>query len=197
MPLVSPAPSILALRTLHAHAPFPAFEPGDAVRFFIGAGAVRASVLGIDIKARSDLPSGLPLRISVLEAPLHCGYVGGREYTIRASCLEFEGPVPVRALAPVPAAPPPKPVAPAAPMFLVAYMREGGNFPIQGVLLVQAESLQAASAAATESLTAELAADVRDQGELPEATVMLLNAAEVPPVGTTAAGVAVIAAVSW
>lgn len=197
MSIVAPAPSILALRTVHAEAPFPAFEPGDTVCFYLGGHAVRASVLGVDLKARHDLPSGRPYLVSVLEASPPSGYIGGREYTIRASCLTFEGEAPVRAGRATTVVPLPTPVAPAAPMFLVAYLREGGNFPIQGTLLVQADSLQAASAAATESLTAELAADVRDQGELPEAMVMLLNAAEVPPMGIMPPDAAVIAAVSW
>jgi hypothetical protein len=43
-------------------------------------------------------------------------------------------------------------------------------------------------------LTAALEADVRDQGERPEATVKLLSASEVP---TFTPGRAVVASVNW
>jgi len=73
-------------------------------------------------------------------------------------------------------------------------MREGGNYPIQGTLLVQGATLDAANAAATSYLNTELASDVSEGRELAEAMVMLLNAADVPiaPVDD-----AVVASVSW
>jgi hypothetical protein len=61
-------------------------------------------------------------------------------------------------------------------------------------MLVQGGSLEAASAAAMEALTAELQADVAERGESAEAMVLLLNAAEVP---RPEAGVAVVSSVSW
>jgi predicted RNase H-like HicB family nuclease len=84
-------------------------------------------------------------------------------------------------------------------MFLVAYIREGGNAPVQGAMLVQGASLEAASAAATQALQAELEADIRDHGELPEAMVMLLNAAEVPALDAASrnASTPVLATVFW
>jgi hypothetical protein len=86
------------------------------------------------------------------------------------------------------------PARPSVPTFLVAFMREGGNYPIQGTLLVQGDTLDAANAAATTYLNAELAADVREGRELPDAMVMLLNASEVP---TADVGISVVASVSW
>ena len=59
---------------------------------------------------------------------------------------------------------------------------------------MQGETLDAANAAATTYLNAELQTDVSEGRELPEAMVMLLNASEVP---TGDAGAAVVASVSW
>lgn len=174
------------------------------MQFYVAGGLVRARVSGVDVQARTDLPLGTPYRLRVIAAPPQSGYTGGTDSTIRAACLELDPTAPRYAeslagattvadttfmIAPSPAAP-----QPGLPTFLVAFLREGGNFPLQGALIVQGESLQAASAAAMESLNAELAADVRERGELPEATVMLLNASEVPE---AAAGVAVVASVTW
>jgi hypothetical protein len=183
-----PAPQtgiIHAVRPLRTSGPFPAFAAGDTVQFEVAGGTVRGTVNGVDRKARHDLPLGLPYLVRVTAAPPHCGYPAGAECTIRAGCLERDGAVPVAAAAAG---------AAAQPTFLVAFQREGGNYPLQGALLVQGESLEAASAAAMQSLTAELEADVRERGELAEAMVLLLNASEVaPPVD----GASVLASVTW
>ncbi|WP_411279542.1 hypothetical protein [Gemmatimonas sp.] len=179
-------PLIHSVRRIREHGPFPVFVPGEAVQFQVAAGMVRGRVSGIDIQARRDLPLGTPYRLAVVEAPHHSGYRAGADCTIRAACLQRDGEAP-GAVATVA-----MPVAP--PTFLVAFMREGGNFPIQGVLLVRGVTLDAANAAAMQSLTDDLEADVRERGELPEAIVMLLNASEVP---TPAIDVAVVASVSW
>jgi|APMI01.1.fsa_nt_gi predicted RNase H-like HicB family nuclease len=199
--MTSPAASLAAIhvvRPLRTRGPFPAFAPGDVVYFQVPAGDVTGSVIGVDAKARADLPLGLPYRIVVREAPAGCGYAPGSECTVRAGCLEREGVAPG---ASVVLPPPPRPIAapPALPMFLVAYIREGGNAPVQGAMLVQGASLEAASAAATQALQAELEADIRDHGELPEAMVMLLNAAEVPALDAASrnASTPVLATVFW
>lgn len=185
-PVTFPAPQtgiIHAVRPLRARGPFPAFAAGDTVQFEVAGGTVRGTVNGVDRKARHDLPLGLPYLVRVTAAPPQCGYPAGAECTIRAGCLERDGTVAAAAAG-----------AAAQPTFLVAFQREGGNYPLQGALLVQGESLEAASAAAMQSLTAELEADVRERGELAEAMVMLLNASEVaPPVD----GASVLASVTW
>lgn len=198
------SPLIQSVRRLSAPGTFPVFSPGDGVQFHVAGGLVRARVSGVDVRARTDLPLGTPYRLRVIAAPPHSGYTAGTDSTIRAACLELDPTAPRYAeslaeattvadttllIAPSPAVP-----QPGLQAFLVAFMREGGNFPLQGALIVQGESLQAASAAAMASLNAELEADVRERGELPEATVMLLNASEVP---MAAAGVAVVASVTW
>jgi len=181
---------IHSVRPIREHGPFPVFVPGDAVQFQLSAGMVRARVNGIDVQARKDLPLGMPYRLTVFEAPPQCGYSAGADCTIRAACLQRDGEAPgAVAVVAAPAAP-----RVTTPTFLVAFMREGGNFPIQGVLLVQGATLDAANAAAMQSLTAELEADVRERGELPDAMVMLLNASEVP---TPTADISVVASVSW
>lgn len=183
---------VQSVRRLTAHAPFPAFVPGDRVQFQLSAGLVRAQVSGIDAHARKDLPLGVPYRLSVIEAPAQSGYRVGMDCTIRAACLERDDVASASVLGATVGI---VPLSSATrPMFLVAFLREGGNYPIQGALLVQGASLDEANAAAMQSLTAELEADVRERGELPEAMVMLLNASEVP---TPAVDVAVVASVSW
>jgi len=179
-----------SVRRIRERGPFPVFAPGDAVQFQVSAGMVRARVCGIDVPARKDLPLGMPYRLTVVEAPPHCGYSAGTECTIRAGCLQRDGETPgAVAFVAAPAAP-----SVTVPTFLVAFMREGGNYTIQGTLLVQGATLDAANAAATQFLNDELAEDVREGRELPEAAVMLLNAAEVP---TATAGVAVVSSVTW
>jgi len=160
----------------------PRFSAGDAVQFQVDDGVVRGTIRGIDAAARRDLPLGLPYRLLVVDAPPNGSYRVGGEITIRSGCLERDGSVPV---------------SPA--MFLVAFLREGGTMPTQGALLVQGESLEAASASAMQSLTAELEVDVRERGESPDAMVMLLNAAEVPMLGASPAGGggAVLSSVTW
>lgn len=183
-------PTLHTVRRITAQGPFPQFFAGDVVQFYVMGGMVRGVVQGVDAKARRDLPLGLPYRLRVTEAPSDSGYVAGGECTIRAGCLELEGGA-LRLPAPPPVAPP----VPTLPLFLVAYMREGGTVPVQGTMLVQGATLEAASAAAMEALTAELQADVAERGESPEAMVLLLNAAEVPRLDATATPV--IASVSW
>ncbi|WP_373067236.1 hypothetical protein [Gemmatimonas sp.] len=189
-PIVLNNSMIQSVRPIREHGPFPVFAPGDAVQFQLSVGTVRARVSGIDVQARKDLPLGMPYRLTVIEAPPLCGYSAGADCTIRAACLQRDGEAP-DAVAVVAA-----PVAPqvTTPTFLVAYMREGGNFPIQGTLLVQGATLDAANAAATKFLNDELAEDVREGRELPEAMVILLNASEVPMPATD---VPVVASVSW
>ena len=160
---------------------------------------MRARVVEVDVQARKDLPLGTPYRLCVIAAPPPSGYAAGTACTIRAACLERDPTVPrhaesLAAASDVTVAPVAPELHPAIKTFLVAFMREGGNFPLQGALIVQGDSLQAASEAAMRSLTSELEADVRERGELPEAMVMLLNASEVP---SAAAGVAVVASVAW
>lgn len=195
---------IHSVRRLSAPGSFSVFSPGDGVQFHVAGGLVRARVSGVDVQARKDLPLGTPYRLRVIDAPAQSGYTGGTDCTIRAACLELDPTAPRYAeslagattvadttllMSPTAAAP-----LPGIPTFLVAYLREGGNFPVQGALIVQGETLQAASAAALEALNAELEADVRERGELPEAMVMLLNASEV---STAVPGVPVVASVSW
>jgi hypothetical protein len=81
------------------------------------------------------------------------------------------------------------------PRFLVGYLREGGQFPVQGSILVQATTLDAANALANTALQEELTKDIAEGRESEGASVMLVNAAEVPPSQPPAA--AVLAQVSW
>ena len=190
---------IQSVRRLSAPGSYPVFLPGDFVQFLVTGGPVRARVVEVDVQARSDLPLGTPYRLCVIAAPPPSGYAAGTACTIRAACLERDPTVPrhaesLAAASDVTVAPVAPELHPAIKTFLVAFMREGGNFPLQGALIVQGDTLQAASEAAMRSLTSELEADVRERGELPEAMVMLLNAAEVP---SAAAGVAVVASVAW
>ncbi len=195
---------IHSVRRLSAPGSYPVFLPGDFVQFLVTGGPVRARVVEVDVQARKDLPLGTPYRLCVIAAPPPSGYAAGTACTIRAACLERDPTVPrhaeslaaesLAAASDVTVAPVAPELHPAIKTFLVAFMREGGNFPLQGALIVQGDSLQAASEAAMRSLTSELEADVRERGELPEAMVMLLNASEVPP---AAAGVAVVASVAW
>ena len=190
---------IQSVRRLSAPGSYPVFLPGDFVQFLVTGGPVRARVVEVDVQARKDLPLGTPYRLCVIAAPPPSGYAAGTARTIRAACLERDPTVPrhaesLAAASDVTVAPVAPELHPAIKTFLVAFMREGGNFPLQGALIVQGDSLQAASEAAMRSLTSELEADVRERGELPEAMVMLLNAAEVP---SAAAGVAVVASVAW
>lgn len=190
---------IQSVRRLSAPGSCPVFLPGDFVQFLVTGGPVRARVVEVDVQARKDLPLGTPYRLCVIAAPPPSGYAAGTACTIRAACLERDPTVPrhaesLAAASDVTVAPVAPELHPAIKTFLVAFMREGGNFPLQGALIVQGDSLQAASEAAMRSLTSELEADVRERGELPEAMVMLLNASEVP---SAAAGVAVVASVAW
>jgi hypothetical protein len=148
------------------------------VQFGVAGGVVRGRVVGIDAQARKDLPLGAPYRVSVFAAPPQSGYSAGTDCTIGAACLELDPTAPEyeRSLAvasTVVIEPRRLPARPSVPTFLVAFMREGGNYPIQGTLLVQGETLDAANAAATTYLNAELAADVSEGRELPDAMVML------------------------
>lgn len=195
-------PMIHSVRRLSAPGTFPVFAPGDGVQFQVAGGLVRGRVAGVDDQARKDLPLGTPYRLGVIAAPPQSGYSAGIDCTIRAACLELDPTAPgyqsslasARSVVVVPALPSPPAARPSVPTFLVAYMREGGNYPIQGTLLVQGATLDAANAAATTYLNVELEGDVKEGRELAEAMVMLLNASEVP---ATAADVAVVASVSW
>lgn len=196
---VSDSPMIHSVKRLSAPGVCPVFVTGDGVQFLVSGGLVRARVLGIDARARLVLPQGSPYRLRVVDAPPHSGYAAGTDCTIRAACLEldptaegYEQSLATATTVMVGAdgsAP-----TPAVNTFLVAFQREGGKSPLQGALLVQGASLEEASAAAMQSLTAALEADVRDQGERPEATVKLLSASEVP---TVTPGRAVVASVNW
>jgi hypothetical protein len=188
--------AIQVVRPNRTRGPHRSFVAGEGVLFQLPGGEARATVIGVDAKARADLPLGLPYRLLVKTAPPLSGYSAGAECTVRAGCLEPDrnAPPPLEPIFPML---PATPAVPALPLFLVAYLREGGNVPVQGVVLVQGESVQGASAAATAMLNAELEADIKERGERPEAMVMLLNASEVPPLsGSTGAG-AVLATVSW
>lgn len=169
-----------SVRRVNERGPHPDFAAGDAVRFLVNGGLVRGVVRGLDPKARNDLPIGAPYRVAVTDAPPLSGYTIGSDCTIRAGCLEREGVAPV-----------------VMSTFLVAFMREGGNAPVQGALLVEGPTLEAASAAAMQMLTEELEADVRERGELPDAMVLLLNAAEVPQRSASTTGESVRASVTW
>lgn len=184
--------------------PWQDLRPRDVVSFSFEGATVKAEVLRLDEKAHVESPLGAPYRVYVLSAEPGSGYVEGREYTVRAACLVPDGDLSDRPLRD----PQPGPLvsaargsavgaAPAAvsagPMFLVGYLREGGQFPVQGVLLVQAAGLNEANALATQTLQAELEADLAAGREQEGAMVMLVNAAEVE--SPTASGV--IGQVSW
>jgi hypothetical protein len=132
----------------------------------------------------------LPFLVQVMEADPASGYSAGRDYTVRAASLVRLGDPAPRA--PRPVRPPP---APAMPRFLVGYLREGGQFPVQGTLLVQASTLDAANAMANSALQEELANDIAEGRESEGASVMLVNAAEVP--AALPPNPAVLAQVSW
>ena len=192
-------PMIHSVRRLSAPGSFPVFTAGDGVQFQVAGGVVRGRVVGIDAQSRRDLPLGAPYRVSVFVAPPQSGYAAGVDCTIRAACLELDPMAPgyersLAAASTVVVATAALPPRPSIPTFLVAYMREGGNYPIQGTLLVQGATLDVATAAATSYLNTELATDVSEGRELAKAMVMLLNAAEIP---TTPVDDAVVAAVSW
>lgn len=167
-------------------------RPGDTVRFMFDGAGVMGRVRGIDEKAHMDAPHGLPYVVSVMQADPASGYQAGREYTIRSACLVLEGDAVAR---------PPRPervstkpaAAPSAPRFLVGFMREGGQYPQQGVILVQAPTLDQANAIATQTLTAELETDIAEGREDAAASVMLVNAAEVGAPSETG----VLGQVSW
>ncbi|MCZ8203648.1 hypothetical protein [Gemmatimonas sp.] len=166
--------------------------PGDVVQFEFSGVPVRGTIRRVDEKALATSPFGLPYLVTVTDAPPASGYRSGRDYTLRAASL-------VRLGEPAPRAAPwmgrRVASAPALTRFLVGYRREGGEFGVQGTLLVQAPSLDAAKALATTTLQTELDTDVAAGREAAGASVMLVNAAEV---STTASGsAAVLAQVRW
>ncbi len=187
--------------------PWQDLRPRDVVSFCFEGATVKAEVLRLDEKAHAESPLGAPYRVFVVSAEPGSGYVEGREYTVRAACLVPDGDVSDRPLRD----PQPGPTvsagrtamgsgvgasvsaALASPLFLVGYMREGGQFPVQGVLAVQAAGLNEANALATQTLQSELEADLAAGREQEGAMVMLVNAAEVD--ATVAGGV--IGQVSW
>lgn len=166
--------------------------PGDIVQFEFAGAVVRGTVRRLDEKAHPSSPFGLPYLVRVQEADPGSGYTAGREYTVRAANLRRLGE-------PAPRAPqPPRPVrvsAPAVPRFLVGFLREGGQFPVQGAILVQAPTLDQANAIATQALQQELETDIAEGRETEGAMVMLVNAAEVTPALDAAPGV--LGQVSW
>ncbi|GAB1341043.1 hypothetical protein [Gemmatimonas sp.] len=167
--------------------------PGDLVQFEFAGAPVRGKVRRQDEKAHSQSPFGLPYVVAVSEADPNSGYRSGRDYTIRAANL-------VRIGDPAPRAPRAPQVvravaAPPAPRFLVGYIREGGQFPVQGVVLVQAATLADANALATQTLQAELDTDIAEGREPDGTMLMLVNAAEVTP--TTDASPGILGQVSW
>ncbi len=167
-------------------------RPGDSVRFVFDGAVVRGMVRRVDERAHAEAPLGLPYLVAVTQADPSSGYVPGRDYTIRAACLTLEGDVGIRPPRPAPA-PARLPSAPAAPRFLVGFMREGGKYPQYGAVLIEAPTLDEANALANRTLAAELEADIAEGREDEGAAVMLVNAAEVGvPV---AAGV--LGQVSW
>ncbi|MBL0892116.1 MAG: hypothetical protein IBJ19_16105 [Gemmatimonadaceae bacterium] len=186
--------------------PWQDLRPRDVVSFCFEGATVKAEVLRLDEKAHAESPLGAPYRVYVVSAEPGSGYVEGREYTVRAACLVPDGDVsdrPLRDPQPGPLVSGARTVvsgggvgassALASPMFLVGYLREGGQFPVQGVLLVQAVGLNEANALATQTLQAELEADLAAGREQEGAMVMLVNAAEVD---ASAAG-GVVGQVSW
>lgn len=165
---------------------------GDVVEFVFDGARVSAVVRRVDERAHPDVPYGLPYIVTVLQADPASGYLAGREYTVRAACLVLDGEAANRPPRPERAAPKAL-VAPSAPRFLVGFMREGGQYPQQGAILVQAATLDAANAIATQTLTAELETDIAEGREEAGATVMLVNAAEVGPASESG----VMSQVSW
>jgi hypothetical protein len=167
--------------------------PGDVVQFEFAGATVRGTVRRLDEKAHPVSPYGLPYLVAVTDASSASGYLPGRDYTIRAASLVRLGEPAPRTARPTPA---PRPArAPALPSFLVGYMREGGQFPVQGVILVQATSLTEANAIATQTLQTELESDIAEGREAEGAMVMLVNAAEVTP--STDSNPGVLGQVSW
>jgi hypothetical protein len=177
--------------------PWQDLRPRDVVSFCFEGATVKAEVLRLDEKAHAESPLGAPYRVYVVSAEPGSGYVEGREYTVRAACRPLRdpqpGPMVSGARTVVSGGGVGASSALASPMFLVGYMREGGQFPVQGVLLVQAAGLNEANALATQTLQAELEADLAAGREQEGAMVMLVNAAEVD---ASAAG-GVIGQVSW
>lgn len=167
--------------------------PGDLVQFEFAGAPVRGKVRRQDEKAHTQSPFGLPYVVAVSEADPNSGYRSGRDYTIRAANLVRIGdPAPRAPRAPqvvrAPATPPP-------PRFLVGYIREGGQFPVQGVVLVQAATLADANALATQTLQAELDTDIAEGREPDGTMLMLVNAAEVTPAPDASPGI--LGQVSW
>jgi hypothetical protein len=170
-------------------------RPGDAVSFVSEGSRVRGIVRRVDEKAMQQMPQGLPYLVAIIDADPASGYHAGREYTIRAACLVRENDTGERP----PRPPMSNPMAGGAaaastmPRYLVGYLREGGRFPQQGALLVQASTLDEANAMAQQTISAELEADIAEGREDAGAMVMLVNAAEV----TSTNGAAVLGQVSW
>lgn len=167
--------------------------PGDVVQFDFAGAPVRGTVRRLDEKANPLSPFGLPYLVTVSEASPASGYQSGRDYTIRAASLVLVGDPAPRVARPV--RPPRAPAAPAMPTFLVGYMREGGQFPGQGAILIQAFSLTEANAMATQTLQTELETDIAEGRESEGAMVMLVNAAEI--VQRTDGRAGVLGQVSW
>jgi hypothetical protein len=185
--------SVIMRRLTAPSSPNQEFAPGDRVLFEYDSHLVRAIVRGIDERAHPQAPFGLPYLVAVIDGDPRSGYAPGRDYTIRAACLRFDGEAPDRAADSVRAPHAAALSRPAVPQFLVAFMREGGTFPQQGAMLVQAATLDEANALATRSLQAELETDIAAGREQDSATVMLLNAAEV----TADSPAGVLGQVSW
>lgn len=157
-------------------------RPGDSVRFVFDGSVVRGMVRRLDERAHPDGALGLPYLVAVTEADDWSGYTAGRDYTIRAACLTLEGDVAPRPPRPRRVVVPNVVSAPSvssAPRFLVGFMREGGKYPQQGAVLVEAPTLAEANALATTTLQAELETDIAEGREDAGAAVMLVNAAEV------------------
>ena len=190
-------PTVIVRRLAAPSSPDQEFAPVDPVVFEFDRHVIRGIVRGLDEMAHPQAPLGLPFLVAVIDGDPRSGYAPGRDYTIRAACLRYDGEAPARVNdPPTPLRPrlrrasaPPRP---ALPQFLVAFMREGGRFPMQGVLLVQAPTLDEANALATRTLTAELETDVAEGRDDAGTMVMLLNAADVS-VGETG----VLGQVSW
>ena len=166
--------------------------PGDVVEFFFAGAGVRGLVRGLDEKAHPASPFGLPYLVHVEEADPRSGYVPGRAYTVRAASLVRIGdPAPrvSRRIRPV------RSPASAVPRFLVGFLREGGQSPMQGAVLVQAPTLDEANALATKVVQQALEQDLAEGREREGAAVVLVNAAEVSAAPDAAP--AVLGQVSW